>query len=300
MLSNSRWQGSIKAINKVIIVNTIDRIEPIEKNNIAQKSESVKSYVLEIRDKSNPDGSPIAWLFVEREEEYRCDERDGSVNEAAIKLRYRRLEPKRYNQELKYRSFLGGYRRGFNGHPAVSITSQLLSRGAVFLDLPGLEGQRIGTYLMNEIVLWAMQWPEAEVCKVELFEGQADNINKDRRNRFWEQFGLQFNYRDLEKREGISKAMKAGSLTPVETWKENIRVLNVQDFINDIISENEKLNIELTNRNRAYMGLSEWNNNIEKYPIRWGLRRMWWRYQERLINLSFLILIILAFWTAIA
>lgn len=35
--------------------------------------------------------------------------------------------------------------------------------GELFLDPDELRGQRIGTYLMNEIVTWAQQWPEAPV-----------------------------------------------------------------------------------------------------------------------------------------
>ena len=38
--------------------------------------------VLEIRDRDKPESDPIAWLFIERQETCRRDERDGSVYEA--------------------------------------------------------------------------------------------------------------------------------------------------------------------------------------------------------------------------
>ena len=71
--------------------------------------------------------------------------------------------------------FDGSYSRNFN---SVSLTSTSMSKGAVFLDLPGLDGQRIGTYLMNEIVQWVQQWPETTVNSIELLAGQAHGDNK--------------------------------------------------------------------------------------------------------------------------
>src|SRR5690606_42007148 len=56
----------------------------------------------------------------------------------------------------------------------VTLTSTIAwSEGGVFLDLPGLAGQRIGTYLMNEIVRWVQQWPSATVASIKLDAGQA-------------------------------------------------------------------------------------------------------------------------------
>lgn len=49
--------------------------------------------VLEIRDRVKPESDPIAWLFIERQETYRRDERDGSIYEASIRLSYERIVP---------------------------------------------------------------------------------------------------------------------------------------------------------------------------------------------------------------
>ncbi len=77
---------------------------------------------------------------------------------------------------------------------AISLTSSgALSEGAIFLNLPTkFEGQHIGTYMLNEIVLLAKQWQGAKVDSIKLISGQAHGDNKERRNRFYEQFGLEF------------------------------------------------------------------------------------------------------------
>ncbi len=167
--------------------------------------------VLEVRDRLKPDGEPIARLFVQRQENYRRDDRDGQMYEASIRLSYQTIEPKHSLRSRISGSFEGSYSRGFReGEASVSLIG-----GALFLDPAELRGQRIGTYLMNEIVVWAQQWPEAKVRPIKLLSGQAEEENRDRRNRFYERFGLVFAYSDPEHREGVSKSMPVKKLTPV-------------------------------------------------------------------------------------
>jgi hypothetical protein len=103
----------------------------------------------------------------------------------------------------------------------------------VTLDLPGLEGQRIGTYRMNEIVCWARQWPDADVNNIELLEGQAYGKNTARRNRCYEKFGFTFDYTDPEHWAGMSRAVKVRDLNAVENWKDTIAERRVFDFLMD-------------------------------------------------------------------
>lgn len=56
--------------------------------------------------------------------------------------------------------------------------------------------------MMNEIVKWAKQWPEANILKITLGEGDAYDENMERRNRFYEQFGIEFNYHDESRKTG--------------------------------------------------------------------------------------------------
>lgn len=250
--------------------------------------------VLEIRDRDKPDTPPIAWLLVEREETYRYDERDKTIYEASIRLYWETIERK-HSRRMQGNQFFGGsYSRGFGGEPSVSLVS-----GAVFFDPAELRGQRIGTYLMNEIVTWAKQWPNATVQSVELLAGQAQEDNKDRRNRFYERFGLVFDYRDPEHREGVSKPMPAEALTPVETWRANLKELDVRDYLADVLYENERLRHEISLRMRANESLSDEISNAEKRPLRWAFRRVWWRTRPLLVQIAILIVIGAAAWSAL-
>lgn len=237
-------------------------------------------YVLEVRARDQPDGSPIASLLIERQEVIHRDERDGSIYEASIRISYERVEPKYGYRVLGKGYFSGGYSRGFSGDPSVSLTSETTSRGTVFLDPQDLQGHRVGTYLMNEIVTWVRQWPEATVRSVELLEGQAHSENKARRNRFYEQFGLVFDYRDADHREGLSLPMYASELKPVETWKANIRERDVREFIGEVIYEHDRMRLELIQRERAVGSLLSDMKLAEARPIRWALQRLWWRYSQ--------------------
>ncbi len=234
-------------------------------------------YVLEVRAREQPDGSPLAWLLIERQEVLRRDDRDGSIYEASIRISYERVESEHGHRVAWKGYFSGGYSRGFIGDPSVSLTSETTSKGAVFLDPQDLQGHRVGTYLMNEIVTWVRQWPEATVRSVELLEGQSHSENKARRNRFYEQFGLAFDYRDPEHREGSSRPMYASALTPVETWKTNIRERDVREFIGKVICDHERMKLELSQRERAVESLRSQIKQAEARPIRWALQRLWWR-----------------------
>lgn len=245
-----------------------------------EKRVKPRIYVLEVRRRERPDGAPVAWLLIERQEVLRRDERDGSIYEASIRISYERIEPKHSHRVPGKGYFSGGYSRGFSGEPSVSLTSETTSKGAVFLDPQDLRGHRVGTYLMNEVVTWARQWPDATVRSVELLEGQSHGENKARRNRFYEQFGLVFAYRDPEHREGLSLPMDASALTPVETWKANIRERDVREFIGEVIYDHDRMKFELSQRERAIGNLRGELQRAEARPVRWVLRQLWWRYSQ--------------------
>ncbi|WP_295983322.1 hypothetical protein [uncultured Variovorax sp.] len=158
--------------------------------------------VLEIhdREKGKEAGEPIAHLLLERVETAQIDESDGSVFEASIELRFQRILPKfdtRRQSTYELGSFVGCYSKLYD---RVSLTSNAVyGDGAVFMDLSGLRGHRIGSYLFNEVVAWAKQWPDAEVKTITLNAGDATATNKVRRNRLYEQFKIAFDYNDAKK-----------------------------------------------------------------------------------------------------
>lgn len=231
--------------------------------------------VLEVRDKDRPQDGALGWVLVEREETYRHDPSDGTVYEASIRLSYQRITAKFSHRDGGEGWFDGSYSRSFN---SVSLTSPSMSKGAVFLDLPGLDGQRIGTYLMNEIVHWVKQWPGATVNSIELVAGQGRGENKVRRNWFYEQFGLVFDYTDPEHREGQSRPMQAGTLVKIETWKQNIIEHRMLDYLAAVLYAEERATSELQARDRACAQLIAEQKLAEARPLRWALRRLYFRY----------------------
>lgn len=251
-------------------------------------------YVLEIRARLTPEQPPVAWLYVERTETYRRDPRDNQIFEASIRLSFERILPTGARRGQNSAYFSGSYSRGWSGAtPCVSLTSESTSKGAVFLDLPGLEGNRIGTYLLNEIVTWVRQWPDAEVRPIELVSGQAGPENKERRNRFYEQFGLVFDYADEgTKAEGLSRVMPAANLTPVTTWADNIRELDVRKYVGDLLQLSEHQEREA----RRLEGALEYSAGAlraaEMRPLRWAMRRHGQMLRYRLP--------VLALWAAVA
>ncbi|QTD31420.1 hypothetical protein [Pseudomonas fluorescens] len=236
--------------------------------------------VLEIRDKDRVDDPPLGWLVVEREEKYERDPLNGQVCDASIRLSYQRITATCSSYESDAGQFDGSYSRCFN---TVSLTSSSVTNGSVFLGLPGLYGQRIGNYLMNVIVEWVQQWPDTAVNPIELLMGQARGDNKARRNRFYEQFGIHFDYRDAGRREGRSRPMHVRELSVVETWKNNIFEHKMIDHLTERLDAVESAQMNFEARNRAYTFLSEEQAKAEATPLRWAFGRHFRQSVERIV-----------------
>lgn len=116
-----------------------------------------------------------------------------------------------------------------------------LTNGHVFIPHQDCRGYRIGTWVMNEIVTWASQWPNADIVKILLGDGDATTENKVRRNKFYEGFGIKFNYFEDNKLSGYSLPMKSSDLTNNKSWNKNfsgnIEVVDLVDFIKEITKE---------------------------------------------------------------
>lgn len=251
--------------------------------------------ILEILDPNQPEGKPAGWLMLEREETVKKFD-DGTVFEASISISYEMILPKFSHHTKGKGSFVGGYRK-FLDSEFVSLTSTSPGRGAVFLDLPGLKGHRIGTYLMNEIVSWVKQWPVAEVFPIELLSTQAYPENKERRNWFYEQFGIKFDYTDPERREeGRSLPMLAKDLKNVDTWTNNIREMPVLEYFAEILYKEEHASLELEFRENAIERLVKERRDAQARPIRWAIRMLWWKYGGILTNAAIVSVLAAAAW----
>ena len=243
---------------------------------------SPRIYILEIKDKEKYGaGDPaIARLLVEREEVYERNPKDGSIESATIRITYTRIQGRRRSAG-DHGYFDAAYWKGLN---LVSLSSHSADKGAIFLDLDGLLGQRIGTFLMNEIVGWVKQWPEAEVRPIELLALQGYAKNKGRRNRFYEQFGIKFKYTDGSLEAGIAYPMRVAALTPVETWKENLAVIKMENFMIDVVRKSDDLKFELDNKILHIENLLKRIRRAEEHPIRWVRQEMWSRHRHWIIQ----------------
>ena len=227
----------------------------------------------------------IACLLIEKEEYYEKDDLL-IIREAYLKLSYKVLFSI-YSQKTKSGSFQGGY---YNySMPQVSITSSSPGiDGFVLIEDSDLREKRIGTYLMNEVVSWAKQWPEAKVKPVKLYKVQATNDNKARRNRFYERFGLVFEYSDSNKSEGKSNEMFASELIEVDTWRKNIKKQKINEFLCDILRENRRYKAENKRNLNEIKRLNKSLDEAREHPFAWCLQ-----YGEFGIFMKFLIFFIL-------
>jgi GNAT superfamily N-acetyltransferase len=244
-------------------------------------------YVIEVLERQASERKFLAYIAVEREESYDYDI-NGILRRASMRLHYRYLRPEDgANHFERSTVFNACYEPITSEGAVVCLTSLNLSGGAVFLDLPGLEGQHIGTFLMNEIVRWAKQWPDANVWPITLLIGQASADNKERRNRFYEQFGLIFNYNDLSRRSGESRSMKVMDLKESNAWVENIKVISFDAFISRILFEKKNLAFELSCRQRALNELIDEKRRAQRSPFLWLLQQLWWDHKPGFVIVGF-------------
>ncbi len=230
--------------------------------------------VLEVRDRRKPESEPLGWLLIEREATYERDSADGSIERASISLYYERIMPKHeWRDHGQSGDFAGSFSRARN---SVSLSSAHNGRGAIFLDT--LRGHRVGTYLLNQIVIWVQQWPEASVQSIELLGNQAEKENKTRRNRFYERFGLEFDYTDPEQREGRSRPMLVKDLKQVLTWKENIREHELLSYLGEQVTMLDDTRGLLRLRDREVESLWRERDEMRAKPLGWALRTLWQKH----------------------
>ncbi len=110
----------------------------------------------------------------------------------------------------------------------ISLASTRIQNSGIFLDPAELRGHRIGSFMMNIIIGWAKQWPDAAILPLILNEGYAEEENRERRNRFYEQFGIRFDFQGNARAVGVAKPCRASDLNITDTWKKNITVIDMR------------------------------------------------------------------------
>ncbi len=236
----------------------------------------------------------LGWIVVERQEVYRRNPETGEVVEGSINLFFCQVDAEGLVITQERGCWSGGYSRE---HNRVSLThSSATSKGGVFFDLPGMKGNRVGTYLMNEIIRWAQQWPEACVNSITLDASQGYPENKQRRNRFYEQFGLEFDYADANQKSGTSRPIKVGQLNTVDSWQENITVHQVIPFLRTMFRKERDAALELDCRQSAIKRLVKEQREVMEHPIRWAMRHLWYRHRVTAAITSILLISVVSVW----
>jgi GNAT superfamily N-acetyltransferase len=246
-------------------------------------------YVVEVRRKSESDGDPIAYLLIQREVQQRLDERDGSVFEASIEITYTEIVPKDSSWDVSKKGWFTACYSNLGNEPKVSLSAtRPYNMGYVIVEMERLRGQRFGTYLMNEIVSWAKHWPDATILPIHLLDGQAYEGNKERRNRFYEQFGIEFDYVDHGKASGKSKSMYAAQLVNISSWTANIRELDLHGYMTFLLTERQKHSREISGLQTQLENNRRYVENVRAAPFRWAFEQRFPNFMGTVVKLVLL------------
>lgn len=241
-------------------------------------------FILEVRPRENPEGEPVTWVLVEKEEDVSFHETDGSLISAEITLRYWMIG----NSKLKGFGADGRF-TGKMSHYGGTVS---LTGGGVFLDPESLRGSRVGTFLMNEVVQWAKQWPGGNVDRITLHKDMGTPTNKERRNRFYEQFGIAFEYSDPDQKGGVSKPMTTDALQTVDSWKQNITVHEVRGYLENMIKKARRAELDIKQLSFQNENLQRRLKDAEDHPIRWAWRVLWYRHIQNLFIYGMVLLML--------
>nr|WP_298411700.1 hypothetical protein [uncultured Halomonas sp.] len=219
-------------------------------------------------------GKEVA-LLVEREE--RLSRHEGEVTEASLSFHYQVVSDEVLSRQHEGGEFSASYDAWILGRPHVRLTSTSIAEGGYcVVDPDWLAGRGLGTFFMNEIVRWVQQWPEAHVMPVKLLASDAQRDNKRRRNRFYENFGLAFEYEDERRVAGQSAPMLSRELTPLTEEKQQalgnkLEVCSLNRYLSEHAQEKEALELE----RRGLKGqLDTSSHDLERAysnPFRWAI-----------------------------
>lgn len=230
-------------------------------------------FVLAVRPRKKPDSDDAVYFVVESEE--KIVHHDNEVREAFLTISYSLITNEHVMTGGK---FLSSYHRRYqepNG--MVSLTSHGYGHGAVFLELPGLSGNRVGSFLMHLVVRWLKQWPLASVHPIELLPEDAQGTNGPRRNAFYQNIGLEFDGLENQVERVYSKPTTVEKLIVTDSWKQNIEVVSMADFLIQNTTQVKSLRFELENQKDIAESQYQRANRLEKQsPLHW-LKLLWWK-----------------------
>jgi hypothetical protein len=237
------------------------------------KPTRLATHLIHVKRKSNAEKSPYTfdYLLLLEIDETR-DYLDGEVYEAKLVVHYQVVASSPFRRKRPTRpSFVAHYLQSRDSAGGdVRLTGRLGAGAGLFVSPDSIKGMQIGTYLMNQVVKWAKQWPEADVFPIELLRNQAlldKGKNKTRRNDFYEQFKIEFDYDDMTKESGISKPMKAGQLDESRKWEENITEENLAEHLSGLHQQIDTLTNDLNDSEAAVRRLRNQLEQEKKPPV---------------------------------
>ncbi|MBE5212561.1 GNAT family N-acetyltransferase [Pectobacterium sp. A535-S3-A17] len=225
--------------------------------------------ILHIYERDNPDKYWKSFLI----ETIYKNKNIGNEHNDLITLYFRRVGEKQ-DPELSFRAIHTILKNDNNVIVSETIS---LTCGSLGIWHNDYKGNRLGRWLFNEIVTWAKQWPNADVNSIRLGPADATEDNLERRNKMYTGAGLEFDDDDNENRTGRSREMKASKLIVLSSWKKenggNITLQDFDDYINELIKENESLKREMKNKKLRINSLNQKLSIMESKTIKGILRR---------------------------
>ena len=121
-----------------------------------------------------------------------------------------------------------------------------------------LRGKGIGTFALNEIVTWLRQrYQDYSISSFEFMSGEnADEADKERRNKFLENFGFSLGFTDSTQRTGTAKAKKPSLLRPYIN-SDKLEELDIEKYFFSLYNEKNKLDKEYNELKVEYAARGE-------------------------------------------
>ncbi|RCK43209.1 GNAT family N-acetyltransferase [Thalassospira profundimaris] len=215
-----------------------------------------------------------------REERFKAS--DGSLYESKLYIRYAVVSRNWYERPVPYKYFDAIY----NAHQkSLAVVANVL-----FLDPDELRGYGIGSCLMNRIIDWAQEWPEAKVSPIDIFD--PDPLTVARRKNFYEKFGLEF---ELIKGRPVMKHILVKDLKKSESGASNL-IHDLPVGLMKICQTKDQLERDLAHKTREYDHLRDFRNVFTDKPFLTGLSYWFSKNLYRLMLYGLLLIIGASFW----
>ena len=225
---------------------------------------------------------PVYVLKVRRSTAYPCREMIFVVYREEVVTSFSCGTPKRHSLHFRYRevespysrhdggTFEAYYEPSYRGRACDDRIS--LTGGSVMIPHVKHRGIHLGTYFMNQVVAWARQWPDVMVNPIYISPVDGYEENRERRNRFYEQFGLVFNYTDAGRGSGYSVSIPSGLLNLTGAWRCTITECLLEDYLGAALCENEQLTFDLQMARDSSARWVDELSRAEAHPLVWGMR----------------------------